>query len=83
MAGSPEAATTAKIRSTLYFAFLIFFVQLLLGFKILLKLPWLVVLVLLQEQAAGEPNSDPVRLGARAIIYNLVEQATAGRRRGA
>ena len=31
-----------------------------LGFKILLKLPGLVVLVLLQERAAGEPNSNPV-----------------------
>ena len=30
------------------------------GFKILLKLPGLVVLVLLQERAAGEPNSNPV-----------------------
>ena len=34
--------------------------QLLIGFKILLKLPGLVVLVLLQERAAGEPNSNPV-----------------------
>ena len=31
-----------------------------IGFKIVLKLPWLVALVLLQEQAAGAPKPGPV-----------------------
>ena len=43
-----------------------------LGFKILLKLPGLVVLVLLQERAAGEPNSNPVpwSIAAAALWFH-------------